>query len=227
MRRTGAPLPEAYFSRISQDASELQRLVDGTSNALSRFFRNPAQLTELLTRVIPQVTRFEPQRVSVWSAGCATGEEPYTVAMLLSSALPRGTEWEIVATDINERALQIGRAAVYAATRIQEVPREYRPCLEQTSDGSHAVDRALVSHVSFLNHSVTDPPPVTGVDIAFCRNVLTYLHADAQRAAVQSLAGAVRAGGYLFIGDSESLPTPPGNWRRVGRAACRLYQRLV
>ena len=172
------------------------------------FFRDGEQAA-----AVGQLLKDERSRpVRIWIAACATGEEAYTVAMLAQAlAVPV----EILATDINSRALERARAAEYSPWSVREVPRELSPMLEPSSAGRVRVTAAVRRHVHFERHNLIDPPPAprtgAGWHVILCRNVLIYFRRADIPPTAQRLASALTMGGWLIFGAGEVLQqAPPG-----------------
>lgn len=178
------------------------------------FFREPSHFTYLLETALPELGR-KPNGSSlrVWSAACSSGEEPYTLAMLLSryAEAHSGFSFSILATDISTRVLQIGREGIYNRNQIAPVPTELRrKYLLQAKDKGQALVRltpAIRQTVTFHPLNLMDPEyAVNGMfDIIFCRNVLIYFDRATQASVIGKLCKRLRDGGYLFVGHSESL----------------------
>ena len=222
----------AYRRVLENNGAELDMLVDSVTNNLSRFFRNADQLRAITNFVVPELdadecggARPRGQRdLSVWVAGCATGEEPYSLAMVLTDNLPESRGFHITATDISNRALDIARAGVYATTRTRGVPNSIRT-RHFVDDGRRlAISELLRRRVSFVQHNLIESPLVHDADIILCRNVLTYLAASARQSAVRRLRESISDGGFLLIGNSETLPRRSG-FDSIVTAWARLYRR--
>lgn len=193
---------------------ELPRLIDAVTTNKTEFFRESDHFDALADTVLPELlsrreyTASRPLRV--WCAACSTGEEPYTVAMVLRDAmLLRRFEFEICASDICGEALVKAQRAVYPEEAIIPVPEEMRHrYLLRSKDNKKRVVRIgseIRSHVRFVRSNLlNDPPPYGQADIVFCRNVLIYFQHHTQRKVLEEIC-TVAQGGYLFVGHSESL----------------------
>ena len=219
----------AYRRRIENDDAEVRRLADAVTNNLSRFFRNPGQLQAVTNFIVPELHRGRNdarRAISVWVAGCATGEEPYSLAMTLADSLPESTEFHITATDISRRALKIARAGTYSPRRARAVPESLRSRYFSNGEGMFRVSDSLRQRVSFVEHNLIEAPIVRGADLVLCRNVLTYFASAARRLAIHTLRESIADGGFLIIGNSETLPRRSGfnaivtPWARVYRRPC-------
>ena len=229
MENCGIDSAVAYRRRIENDDAEVNRLADAVTNNLSRFFRNPGQLQAVTDFIIPALHRGRDdsrRAISVWVAGCATGEEPYSLAMTLADSLPESTKFHITATDISRRALKIARAGTYSPRRARAVPEPLRSRYISNGEGMFRVSDSLRRRVSFVEHNVIEAPIVRGVDLVLCRNVLTYLASAARQLAIRTLRESIADGGFLIIGNSETLPRRSGfsavvtPWARVYRRPC-------
>jgi len=205
----------AYFDRVSADRDELVRMIDSVCTNETHFFREPKQFAFLEEQVLPR-WRAEAERgdrrreVRVWSAGCSTGEEPYSIAMSLSAQLP---DWsiEILGTDISTKVLDRASSAIWPIERATEIPSRYRKSFmlrgAGPQEGKMAARPELSALVRFarvnLHHETY---PVTGrFDLIFCRNVLIYFDAPSKRRIIDRLIDRLTPRGLFFLGHSESL----------------------
>jgi chemotaxis protein methyltransferase CheR len=195
-----------YLKLVAASATERQMAVDLLTTNETYFFREPRHF-DFLQRLLPQLPAAQPVRV--WSAACSTGEEPYSIAMLLDSQL-RGRPWEIVATDISSRVLEAARAGHYRMERARGIPRELlsRYCLKGTGrhEGTLLVSRSLRERVRFEHANLNAPLPDFGeFDVIFLRNVMIYFDTETKRDVVARLIAHLRPGGHFLVGHSETL----------------------
>lgn len=198
-----------YFRLITSPhgKDELQVAVDSLTTNETHFFREPKHFDFLRERIVP--ARKPGRGLRIWSAACSSGEEPYSIAMMLDEML--GAEpWEVVASDISTQILEKARKGLYPATRIPEVPKPYlsRYCLKGVGkdEGTMLVEPALRERVSFVLHNLTEAPPKMGeFDVIFLRNVMIYFDQETKRKVVSRLLPLLRPGGYFLVGHSESL----------------------
>lgn len=215
---TGCSSIEAYLHFVGSDPAELQALLDEVTVQETQFFRNPPQVRALRRHVLPEIVRRATsdgtRRIRVWSAGCSTGEEPYTVAMLLRELVPPGAAgWDIqvLATDVSSRAVDAARRAVYRPRSLrlaEDVDRDRWMVRTPGDASSYAVRDEVRELVDVRHHNVVSDPPPCGpgeLDLVLCRNVTIYLTREATQALVQRLHGCLRDGGYLFLGHAETL----------------------
>ena len=238
MRALGLREVRAYLARLD-DPAERQYLLDEVTIQETHFFRNPPQVRALRMHVLPELLRHAEshgKRLRIWSAGCSTGEEPYTVAMVLRELLPSTAGWDvkIVATDVSARALAAARTGRYGARAVQlATEEELARHFVSAPDGGHEVRPEVRELVEFRHHNlVTEAVPFAPserIDLVLCRNVTIYFGRDTTRDLMARLHACLRDGGYLFLGHSETLWQVSEDFRLValgtGEAAAFVYRR--
>ena len=198
----------AYLRHIRGDAAERQNAIDLLTTNETYFFREPQHFAYLAERIA--AAQPSGQLLRAWSAACSSGEEPYSMAMVLAERLGR-QPWSIVASDISTRMVELARRAVYPMERAARIPPPYLKayCLKGTGaqTGRFAVDPGLRERVEFRLVNLNAPLPDLGgaFDLIVLRNVMIYFDADTKRAVCRRLIDALRPGGHLFVGHSESL----------------------
>ncbi len=190
-----------------EPASEVQIAVDLLTTNETYFFREPRHF-ELLRNLAAQA-RARRRGLRVWSAACSSGEEPYSIAMVLDDLL-RELPWEVVGSDISNRVLQRARTAHYVDDRARHIPGEYlkRYCLRGTGEyaGTLLVERSLRQRVTFMQVNLNEALPALGpFDIVFLRNVMIYFSPDTKREVVARVLERLAPGGHFCIGHSETL----------------------
>jgi chemotaxis protein methyltransferase CheR len=211
-KRLHANLLRSYTEYIEllgsgQAAEEVQTAVDLLTTNETYFFRE-AKHFELL-RELAAAAASRPQPFRVWSAASSTGEEVYSIAMVLADCLGNAA-WEVVGSDISSRVLQRARTGHFPLERTKHIPPAYlkRFCLKGQGEqaGTLLIDRALRSRVSFAQVNLnTELPRLGSFDIVFLRNVMIYFNGDTKRAVVERVLAPLKPGGHFFIGHSESL----------------------
>jgi len=198
-----------YFELLSSGAAagEVQTAVDLLTTNETYFFREPKHFDLLRELALAAVSR--PQPFRVWSAASSTGEECYSITMVLADCLGSAT-WDVVGSDISSRVLQRARLGHYPLERTRHIPPTYlkRFCLKGTGDqeGTLLVERALRNRVSFAQVNLnTDLPRLGSFDVIFLRNVMIYFNGDTKRQVVARVLSLLKPGGHFFIGHSESL----------------------
>lgn len=199
-----------YMALVAEPGAEQSKLIDAITVQYTLFYRD----TEQLDTVARLISEMPGGPVHVWVAGCATGEEAYTIAMIGHRV---GREVSVLATDINEVALVSARRGVYSAFAVRDVPPRERRWLTER-DGMFTIDPRLRASISFVRHNLVDPPPVPprgGWDLVICRNVLIYFSELERDRLLQRFARSVREGGTLVVGASEVVFEPPAGLELV------------
>lgn len=216
-----------YLSLLDsgRDPAEVQIAVDLLTTNETYFFREPKHF-ELLRRQALEAPRAQPFRI--WSAACSSGEEPYSMAMVLADV--RGElPWEVVGSDISSRVLQRARQGHYPMERARQVPPAYlkRFCLKGTGDqdGTLLVQRALRDRLKLLQVNLNQalPADLSNFDMVFLRNVMIYFNADTKRQVVERVVATLRRGGIFIVGHSESLN---GMMTGVEQVSPSVYRKL-
>lgn len=197
----------AYFKLLSQDQEEVQMAVDLLTTNETYFFREPKHFDFLRQRVLPTHPSGRPFRV--WSAACSSGEEPYTLAMVLADQLGEAA-WEILGSDISIRVLDQARTGLYTMERMRGLAPAalHAHCLKGvgSQEGSFMIDPVLRRRVRFAHINLNEPLPDVGeFDVIFLRNVMIYFQAETKRQVVARLQAKLRPGGFFMVGHSESL----------------------
>ena len=225
---------EDYLARVDHDGDELQALLNAVTIQETHFFRNPPQFRALRQHVLPQLIRRAAagnRTLRVWSAGCSTGEEPYSVAMLLRELLPLTDGWDVkvVATDVSTRALEAARTGRYTARALVAAPPDDVARWFVRSGDEYVVRPEVRDLVEFRHHNlVTEPVPFgldERIDLLLCRNVTIYFSRDTTRRLMAQFHSALADGGYLFLGHSETLWQVNDAFRLVTLGDAFVYRR--
>jgi len=201
---------KSYYSIITTDKEELKGFLDSITTNLTRFFRNQPHFDALEKHVIPELINNikkggSSNVIKIWSAGCSTGEEPYTIAMLLSEILPPLWKFEIMASDLSLKCLMFAKEGLYAESRIDGIPPNYLKKYFDKVEGGYLVKPELKSKISFDYHNLKNESGHRNFDVVFCRNVIIYFDEIAQTAVINRFWDAMASKSFLFIGHSESL----------------------
>lgn len=198
-----------YFKLLSsgQEPNEIQMAVDLLTTNETYFFRESKHFDFLRQNILTQHKRGQPFRV--WSAASSSGQEPYTIAMVLADCLGE-QPWEVLASDISTRVLERARTGHYPLEQARHIPKNYlnKYCLKGVGaqEGTFLVDRSLRSKVNFIQVNLNATLPKLGeFDLVFLRNVMIYFDEDTKRQVVRRIMGQLKSGGHLIIGHSESL----------------------
>jgi len=213
------------------ESTELQELTNAITTNLTSFFREGYHFEQLAKEALPyaESKRAGTRRLRLWSAGCSTGEEPYSLAIVLREALAHLPAWDVklLATDIDSKVVATAAEGVYAAERFKGVPSErVRNWFRQPAGrpGFSEASEELKQLITFKQLNLLDPWPMKGpFDVIFCRNVVIYFDKDTQRRLFDRMADLQEPGGWLFIGHSENLLNVTRRYKLVGRT---VYRRL-
>ena len=198
----------AYREYLKEHPDETHALLDDMLIGVTNFFRDRASFETLEREVIPEIMHNgRKEQVRVWSAGCATGEEAYSIAMLLAEhadTLNTPPQYQMFASDIDEPAIAFGRAGVYPESIVTDVPPMRLRQFFSKEQHRYRINKAIRDRVLFALHNVLRDPPFSHIDLVSCRNLLIYLDRDVQTRLLEMFHFALRPGGYLFLGSSES-----------------------
>jgi two-component system CheB/CheR fusion protein len=221
----------AYLEKVSADEGEARSLASDLMIGVTSFFRDRLAWEALhldVTRKL--VAEDETSPLRVWTPACATGEEAYSIAMLLRRELDRAgrkREIQVFATDVNDQALEKAREGTYPATIAADVKADYLSAFFTPSeDGlSLTVDKEIRQLVVFAKQDILTDPPFSRLDLVICRNLLIYLEPDAQEKCIALFHYALKDGGYLFLGGAESPGRNKSLFVSLAHKKCRIYRK--
>lgn len=211
MRAVGCEDPAAYYARISADPAELDTLYRELLIGVTEFFRDPDAFARLSAAWFPDLLKRLPpdEELRAWVAGCATGEEAYSIAMIIRETLDslnRSNPVKIFATDIHRDALRRAALGIFDANALAEISEARRErFFVKRDDGVFQVSPALRQTIVFAPHNVAQDVPFNRLDFVSCRNLLIYLEPSAQKRVLSTFLFALKPGGILFLGPSESI----------------------
>lgn len=206
-----------YFYSIKYDntMNEFNNLMNLMTTNETSFFRNEPQLKSFSDEVIPKLIGEKqqaraPKTIKIWSAGCSTGEEPYTLGIILKEKMLAYPDWkiEIVANDISEQVLKAARRGIYNNLTLRNVKPEQLQRYFTKVNESYQINTEIKAMVNFNHLNLNDSRLMAsqfGYDIIFCRNVMIYFSEEVKKQLVRNFYNSLNAGGYLYIGHSESL----------------------
>lgn len=231
MRELGVGSFTEYVDRVldpDADPDEFQAFLDQITTNKTDLFREPDHFDHLVRDALPALRAGRPRpQITVWSAACSSGEEPYTLAMTLFEAQRAGQQFDfrILASDISRRVLERAARAVYPAAHADAVPAALRSrYLLRSRDGSSIkMSKALRDRIRFGQLNLMNPPyrVPRELDVIFCRNVLIYFDRATQNRVVDALLDCLRPGGFLYLGHSESAQAGNPRLDRCGPAVYR------
>ena len=230
MNRLGIQTFAHYLSYLKTHPHEISTLKESFSINVTRFFRNRDTFELIRDYIVPAIakqTKGEGKTLRIWSAGCAVGAEPYTIAMIFDEEVKRNNiRLQILATDINPELLEIAKYGIYDPSYLSEMTtQEAMQFFNLTPDGNYEVKRSIKAYVTFQQHDLMKDQYPKGFDVIFCRNVLIYIDKEAQKDIITKFIDSLNPNGYLAIGRTETLF---GNWKdslRTISGIHRIYQK--
>lgn len=196
----------AYFDALLKDKSLYEEFLDRMTINVSEFWRNANRWEHLQRKVLPELYQ-KNRRLKCWSAACSTGEEPYTLAMILDQLMYLQSS-TIVATDLDEIVLQKARTGVYAEASLREVPSLFAKKYFTEKDRKYHVQESLKRNIRFQKHNLLTDRYDSQYDLIICRNVTIYFTDEAKNTVYEKFAQALKPGGILFVGNTEQIFTP-------------------
>jgi two-component system CheB/CheR fusion protein len=201
----------SYAMYLVEQPAEVQALLKDLLISVTNFFRDERAFAELERSVIPELFKAKrnEDQIRIWIAGCATGEEAYSFAMLCAEYadnLVNGPKLQIFATDIDEAALAIAREGLYTLNDAADVPPErLRRFFSYEGNAGYRVRREIRESILFAHHNFLKDPPFSRLDLVSCRNVMIYLNQIAQERVMETFHFALNPGGFLFLGNAEGI----------------------
>lgn len=195
-----------YFSVIKDDKALLDEFLDKMTINVTEFYRNKSRWEVLENKIVPRLLS-ENQTLKTWSAASSTGEEPYTIAMILSQFIPLN-QISILATDIDEKALETARRGLYTERSFAEMPSEMITKFFQKDGSVYSINKELQKTVEFRKQNLLIDPFRSGFHLIVCRNVLIYFTEEAKEQLYKKFSQALAPGGVLFVGSTEQIFNP-------------------
>ena len=199
-----------YLTLLKADNAEGKALAQNLLVSVTAFFRNPEAYTALAGHLVPLVSRLNPdEKLRVWVPGCATGEEAYSIGMLVSEVMGHpahlNQRLKIFATDLDEQSLAMGRRGIYPVSAARTIPEELIQRFIRLSEHEIEINKELRSCLVFARHNVAEEPPFPNIDLISFRNTLIYFTSPLQERVLDLFSFSLLPGGLLFLGSSESL----------------------
>ncbi|NIZ14747.1 chemotaxis protein CheB [Phaeobacter sp. HF9A] len=229
MLRLGITQERDYLALCHRNHSEIDALYRDLMISVTRFFRDPAPFRQLAKAIRSLVEHHPNGQIRVWVAGCATGEEAYSVAMLFADAMGglahlRKERLQIFATDTDAKALEVARRGVYPLTAANDVPRPYVEDYLRVGRETLEVDKRLRAVVLFSRHNIIQDPPFINLNLISLRNLLIYFGSALQEKVLSRMAYALMPNGKLFLGASETVGAMQGHFETQSLPA-KLYSK--
>lgn len=193
-----------YFEAISKDKTLFYEFLDRMTINVSEFFRNPGRWEVLENKILPRLAKQSP-RIKCWSAACSTGEEPYTLSLIL---LRKRLEASVLASDIDEGAISKAKQGVYTDRSLQDCPKDLVAKYFTKDTLSYRISDEVKNKVTFKKHNLLADTFDTQFDLIICRNVMIYFTEEAKHELYHKFSRALKPGGVLFVGSTEQIFQP-------------------
>ncbi|MDR3591126.1 MAG: protein-glutamate O-methyltransferase CheR [Negativicutes bacterium] len=210
MHRHGAQTYTGFFQIVDANPQLYKDFIDFLTINVTEFFRTPEKFVELELKVIPELLAASP-RLNIWSAGCSTGAEPYSLAMILQDKTPT-VRHRILATDLDVEMLAKAKKGVYTPTDLKNIPKQRLDKYFSIVDGNYVLGDDTKSRVEYQRHNLLLDKFETGFDLILCRNVVIYFTEEAKDALYRRFFAALKPGGVFFVGGTEAIL----NFRDIG-----------
>jgi len=230
MALAGIDDADRYVALLTRDGAELQRLADDLFINVTRFFRDAKAFDLLAQQIVPEIVQAHPpdRPIRIWAAGCSTGEEAYSIAMLFIEAIAaarRNLKLQIFATDIDADAIAFAREGLYLAAIEADVTPERLSRFFTREDQGYRVSRELRAAIVFSVHDVTADAPFSRLDLISCRNLFIYLRPDIQQRVLSLFHFALHGGGTLFLGPAETVGSAGDHFEAISQPQ-RIYRHI-
>lgn len=210
---------DEYVAAIKKDKVLFEEFVNYLTINVSEFYRNPEQWKILESEVFPELVKKYGSGVRIWSAACSTGDEPYSLAMLLSKFMPLN-KIKIIATDIDEQVLDKARMGLYRGQSLNALPDEFKTkYFTKVGDNSFQIKDEVKKCVEFKKHNLLKDPYPTRLNLIVCRNVVIYFTEEAKDGIYKRFYDSLVPGGTLFVGSTEQIV----NYRDLGFTSSRSF----
>ncbi len=196
----------SYFKAIDTDRELFNEFVNYLTINVSEFYRNPDQWKVVEGEILPQLLK-KKKSLKIWSAACSTGEEPYSMVMLLSKFMPLN-KIKIIATDIDQEAINKAKNGVYQEKSLKNLPKSFIDDYFTSKDGIYQIKDEIKQRVEFKKHNLLKDKYFDGCDLIVCRNVLIYFTEEAKSEIYKNFSKSLNDEGYLFVGSTEQIIMP-------------------
>lgn len=196
----------SYFQAIDKDKELMEEFLDKMTINVSEFFRNSKRWEVLEKKILPEMLK-KKSKIKIWSAACSTGDEPYTVAMILKQYIDLKNV-SILATDIDEKILERAKQGIYTERALKEVPQDFKDKFFVHKDSLYIIDDQLKKSITFKKHNLLNDPFPKGFDLIVCRNVMIYFTDEAKTKIYDKFSESLVDEGVFFVGSTEQIFTP-------------------
>ena len=223
-RSLGAAPEELLARSAAHDPALVHLLCQAVSVGETFFFRHPDQFRWVVSELVPEIFAAKRSSVRAWSAGCATGEEAYSIAACLLETMPPDSSVEVLGTDLLDRNVTAAREGLYGAWSRRPSGPQLHALWREEPGGKARIEDRVRQVTRFQPHNLLEKAPVAGFDLVLCRNVLVYFSPEAVRVAVQHLVDALAPGGAVLFGPMD-LPEAPRGLALAGPPELQVYRR--
>ena len=215
--------PMEYYRYLQQNPEEVKIFLDALTTNLTSFFRNQSNWDSLQHEIIPELVRHvgKDKTIRIWSAGCSTGEEPYSLAMMFDACLPESVTYKIIACDLSLKSLHTASEGIYSADKMIKVPGPYLDRYFEKEEGMYRVKKELKDRIVFDYHNLMNPMTHGNFDLIVCRNVLIYFDKESFLKVIRQFYNASVPHAFLILGHSETLfNLNTGFYLKKGKYGC-------
>lgn len=199
---------DSYFKALQQDELLLEEFIDRITINVSEFYRNPKRWDVLRAKVLPKLIKQKRgKKLQIWSAACSTGEEPYSLAIMLHEHF-RHVDVSILATDIDDKALARAKQGIYQSQALKDLPPNKKSTYFTFKNDKYYIDEKLKRNITFKKHDLLKDRYPQNIDLIVCRNVLIYFTDEAKDIIYNKLSGSLSNNGILFVGSTEQIFNP-------------------
>lgn len=194
-----------FFQDLKKNAEHRKHFMNYLTINVSEFYRNPQQWEVLESKVIPELLTKNKHALKIWSAACSTGDEPYTIIMIMKEMFPN-VKVSLLATDLDDKVIEYAKEGCYAQKSIANLPQKYvQKYFKKEANGMYQLSREIMDCVEFKQHNLLADRYDTNFDLIVCRNVLIYFTEEAKLEVFKRFHSSLRPEGYLFIGSTEQI----------------------
>lgn len=197
---------QSFYKALASDTELMAEFLDKMTINVSEFYRNSVRWNVLENKILPDKLK-KSKKIKIWSAACSTGDEPYTIAMMLSQYVDLSNV-TIIATDLDDKILERAKKGIYTERALKEVPKELKEKYFKQDGSLYVIDEKLRNAITFKKHNLLSDPYPTDFDLIVCRNVLIYFTEEAKTEIYQKFSQSLNEQGVLFVGSTEQIFTP-------------------
>lgn len=212
----------SYFEALNKDRELLNEFTDRLTINVSEFYRNPKRWDVLKDKILPMLIK-NNYRLSIWSAACSTGEEPYSLALMTIEHFPMA-KVQILATDIDDNVLDKAKQGIYTEQALKELPDALKKKYFEKKGSLYKIDESLKKNITFKKHNLLADNYPKNIDLIVCRNVLIYFTDQAKDKIYRNFSNSLKSNGILFVGSTEQIFNP--DKYALNLAETFFYQRI-